>query len=101
MTMLGLVGGVWSLFSLNRPFVGGVFVFLIGLTMATWFVCAVPVSEVSKNACQARAEGFGLSESDWSFVSGCRFRLQTGQLVSESHIFITDEGEVLVRPEGG
>ena len=67
-----------------------------GVVLLVWFICALPYSNWQKDTCQNKAEGYGLEQSEWSFRYDCRVYLDTGQLVPESRIRITSDGQIVV-----
>lgn len=68
----------------------------VALVLVIWFMVAVPLSSFQRDKCQERADGYGLEDSDWSIRHNCRVRLPAGQLVPESRIRITSDGQIIV-----
>lgn len=68
---------------------------LTAVVLVIWFLVAVPVSTYNRNNCQRIADGYGMDDYDWSFRSGCRIQIPTGQLVPEDRIRITSDGQIV------
>jgi membrane protein YdbS with pleckstrin-like domain len=99
MVLLGVATGIGLvLWWADNDFVGALVVWavIVAAIVVVWLVVAFPYSGYQKDVCQQKAEGYGLERSQWSIRHGCRVYLPTGQLVPESRIRITSDGQIVV-----